>query len=70
MFVLEKPKERGTCENRPLFQHTYTLELKQKTSVRASNYSLLLGVGSHREDSGVLAGSLRLITCYSEHGIW
>lgn len=41
LFVLEKCERRGTCENRQLFQHTYTLELKQKMSIRASNYYLI-----------------------------
>lgn len=30
IFVSEKCERRGTCENRQLFQHAYTFELKQK----------------------------------------
>lgn len=41
LFVSEKCERRGTCENRQLFQHTYTFELKQKMSITASSYYLV-----------------------------
>lgn len=41
IFVWEKCERRGTCENKPLSQHPYTFELKQKMSVKTSNDCLI-----------------------------
>lgn len=41
IFVLENCESRGTCENRRLFQGTCTCELRQKMSIKTSNYYLI-----------------------------
>lgn len=68
IFVSEKCERRGTCENRQLFQRTYTFELKQKMSVTASSYYLVSWrfKATSGGGSGTLSGSFKLIICYSK----
>lgn len=41
MIFEESVEKRATCENQRLFQHPYTFELRQKMSIKASNYYLI-----------------------------